>query len=449
MTVRGPFMAMPRSLLRRNVVLMVGVVLAGQAVAGLLVMAFVIQPQVRRMAGLTADMVFVLAHAMDRLPAHDVRTLLMQDPDTGNVLIRFAPPDRHDGSGTGRSRLPNFVERHFIRALSARMHAQGELSWQRGRDDRLWFRLKTAQHMVWVSVTPTSGRSALQTLIYAFVVAFVVAVAAGLWLQRRLDAPLRRLAAQVDAFAPEAVLSRQFPPTLEASGPEEVAAVARAFNRLTQRLAEDEAERSLMLAGVSHDLRTPLTRLRLCLEMMGGGDAEIEATAARQVDRIEVMLEQFLDFARGFADEGVTDCAVAELLRNVVRDCDPLGQSVVDAAPELRAGLRYQAVMRAVGNLLGNALRHGRRPVRLSAWRDTGRLVIEVSDAGDGFDPAHASQLLRPFARGDSARGGDGAGLGLAIAERVAHAHGGALRFALRDGRFCAIMDLPERPPSP
>lgn len=422
---------------------MVGVVLAGQVVAGLLVMALVIQPQVNRIAQLTADMVSALSQAMDGLPETQRQTMLARIESGGKVLIRLHEPARADGQPGLRDRLPNFVERQFIRALSARLAGQGDLKWRRSTDNRLWFRLKMGRQIVWVSVTPPSGRSAMQTLFYAFVVAFLVAAAAGLLLQRRLDAPLRRLAAQVDAFPPDAAKRGQLLPVLETSGPEEVAAVASAFNRLTERLAQDEAERSLMLAGVSHDLRTPLTRLRLCLEMMGGTDAEIESTAARQVDRIEAMLEQFLDFARGFADESATDCHVVELLRSVARDSDALGETEVDVDDSLCATLRGQAVARAVGNLLGNALRHGERPVRLAAHKEGDSLVIEVSDAGEGFDPAHAPQLLQPFARGDSARGGDGAGLGLAIAERVALAHGGSLHFRSRHGRFCAAMEFP------
>lgn len=439
---------LPRSLLRRNVVLMVGVVLAGQVVAGLLVMALVIQPQVNRIAQLTADMISVVTHVMDDLPASQQQIVLAQIQDNGNVLIRLKEPAVSHAQPSLRNRVPNFIERQFIRALTNRLDRAGALVWRRGADDRLWFQLEMGRQTVWISVTPPSGRSALETMLYAFVVAFIVAAAAGLLLQRRLNAPLRRLAAQVDAFVPDAPDRARALPVLEATGPEEIAAVASAFNRLTERLAQDEAERTLMLAGVSHDLRTPLTRLRLCLEMMGGQDAQIEATAARQVDRIEAMLQQFLDFSRGFAQEAVADCNIADLLATVARDCDPLGETQVDVDESLRAHLRYQAVTRAIGNLLVNAVRYGRRPLRLAAHKPANTLVIEVSDAGDGFGSASAEQLLRPFARGDNARGGDGAGLGLAIAERVALAHQGALRFTSRNGRFCAELALPDHGPS-
>lgn len=435
---------LPRSLLRRNVVLMVGVVLAGQVVAGLLVMGLVIGPQVNRIAQLTADMVSVLTRAVEDLPPQRREAMLTRIGGSGNLLIRLDQPPLTSAKRPLRNFLPNFVEREFVRALTKRLEPAHNLSWRRGADDRLWFALRMGARPVWISVTPPAGRSALLTLLYALVAAFIVAAVAGFLLQRRLDAPLRRLATEVDAFAPDASKQGRPLPVLETDGPEEVAAVARAFNRMTARLAEDEAERTLMLAGVSHDLRTPLTRLRLCLEMMGGNDAQMEATATRQVERIEAMLEQFLDYARGFSEEPLRDCDIADMLRTVARDCDPQGQTEVMVDAPVRAELRYQAVGRAIGNLLGNALRHGQRPVRLDARREGGSVMIEVSDAGSGFDAVEAERLMRPFARGDTARGGDGAGLGLSIADRVAKAHGGRVRFSHSDGRFRAILDLPD-----
>jgi two-component system osmolarity sensor histidine kinase EnvZ len=210
---------------------------------------------------------------------------------------------------------------------------------------------------------------------------------------------------------------------------------------MTERLTGQEAERAVMLGGVSHDLRTPLTRLRLCLEMMHGSDAELEATALRQVDWIETMLAQFLDFARGFDAEPLVACDIAELIAQVAADH---GQAAVqiDVQQGLGAILRPNAVARAINNIVTNALRHGAPPVRIEARQYGNRLHIAVSDGGPGIDLAHAQDLARPFARGDAARSGEGAGLGLAIAERVAAAHGGSLGFGRSAGRFTVLLEI-------
>lgn len=421
---------MLHSLLRRNVALMVGVVLLGQVMAGLLIMLLVIGPQVDRVANVTADMVAGLSQVMNDMPAERRAALLVRIEEGGDIAIREGA-----SAPTGPARFPNFIERMFIRSLSNRLAEHHELAWRTGDGNRLWFRLQLGNHDTWISVTPPTRRGAVASLVYALAAALVVALFCGVLLQRRLDAPLRRLALAVDEQGPG-----RLPAPLDTSGPDEVAAVAGAFNRMAERLRRDEAERSLMLAGVSHDMRTPLTRLRLCLEMMQGGDAELDATAARQVDRIEAMLEQFLDFARGFADEPAMPCAIEPLLAGICADYPGVSWQAPDG---LAFVLRRNAVARAVGNLVGNAVRHGAEPVTITARMPGSALELAVCDGGAGIAPDRAAQLMQPFARGDSARGGDGAGLGLAIVERVAAAHGGTFAFTRRDGRFCAVLNLP------
>lgn len=418
-------------LIHRNIALLIGVVLAGQLLAGGLVMLLVIRPQVDRVAHVTSDAIGALSLALAETPPDRRAALLNAINRQGGMTIRPAIDAPSDGI-----RFPNFVERQFIRALADQLTTQERLVWRTDRDARLWVRLQLGGGDYWVSVTPPHTRGAFVSLLLAFCTAFIVAVVGGLALQRRLDQPLRRLALAVDGYAPETV--RQ---PLDTSGPQEVAAVATAFNRMTERLAGQEAERAVMLGGVSHDLRTPLTRLRLCLEMMHGGDVELEATALRQVDRIEAMLTQFLDFARGFDAEPLVACDIAKLIGQVAREYGE-GTVEIDVGPGLSAMLRPNAVGRAIDNLVTNALRHGAPPVRIAAWQSGTRMRIAVSDSGPGIDPGCMQSLIRPFARGDAARSGEGAGLGLAIAERVAAAHDGNLHFDRSAGRFTAQLEI-------
>jgi two-component system osmolarity sensor histidine kinase EnvZ len=197
-----------------------------------------------------------------------------------------------------------------------------------------------------------------------------------------------------------------------------------------------------MLGGVSHDLRTPLTRLRLSLEMIRGDD-ELRNVAVRQVDRIEAMLGQFLDFARGFESETIARTDLAPLLRQVVADCGATDSATISLGDNIVIRTRPHALARAVANLLGNALRHGAAPISLTARIEGDRLGIMVRDAGPGLSADQADAMLRPFARGDSARGGDGAGLGLAIADRAVRAIGGRLHFARDSEGFAVMIDLP------
>lgn len=423
--------AMFDRLIHRNIALLVGVVLAGQLLAGALVMLLVIRPQVERVAHVTSDAIGALSLAMAEMPSDRRATLLNAINGKGGMAIRPASNAPPDGI-----RFPNFVERQFIRALADQLTTQERLVWRTDLDARLWVRLRLGGGEYWVSVTPPHTRGAFASLLLAFCTAFIVAVVGGLALQRRLDQPLRRLALAVDDYGPEMV---QQP--LDTSGPQEVAAVATALNRMTERLAGQEAERAVMLGGVSHDLRTPLTRLRLCLEMMHGSDAELEATALRQVDRIEAMLAQFLDFARGFDAEPLVACDIAKLIGQIAAD-HGVGAVQIDVEQGFSATLRPNAVTRAIDNLVTNALRHGAPPVRIAARQSGSRLRIAVSDGGPGIDQACAQDIIRPFARGDAARTGEGAGLGLAIAERVAAAHGGSLGFDRSAGLFTVLLEI-------
>ena len=230
------------------------------------------------------------------------------------------------------------------------------------------------------------------------------------------------------------------PPPLATDGPDEIARVARSFNAMSARLAAQEAERTFMLAGISHDLRTPLAKLRLELAMVQGITPDAEAAMARQFDRLDTMLTQFLDFARGVDGEPVQEIKVAELL-------DGLSLPVALAGDEaLMVHAPPVALARAISNLVRNAMLYGRAPIiaRLTAEATMARIAIE--DQGDGVPEAVLGTLARPFVRGDAARASDGGtGLGLAIAEHIASGLGGGLTLRNRvGGGFVAELAIPK-----
>jgi two-component system osmolarity sensor histidine kinase EnvZ len=221
---------------------------------------------------------------------------------------------------------------------------------------------------------------------------------------------------------------------LAEEGPRELRTVAKAFNRMANSLESMERERAMVLAGISHDLRTPLSRMRLALEMSG---AESDASEAmiEDIGEIDAIIGQFLDFARG-ANEEKSRQNLGDLLDEVAEHYTRLGKHVsvksdgVAPFPFARMGVR-----RAVGNLVDNALRYAGDEVEVEFKANASRVVIEVRDRGPGIPPGQAERLKRPFTRLDAARSGPaGAGLGLAIVERVARAHGGSLELVPREG---------------
>jgi two-component system osmolarity sensor histidine kinase EnvZ len=220
---------------------------------------------------------------------------------------------------------------------------------------------------------------------------------------------------------------------LAEKGPRELRSVAAAFNRMASDLERIERERAMVLAGISHDLRTPLSRLRLALEMHA--HASDREAMASDVDEIDAVIGQFLDFARG-ADEEKEENELNELLDELAGHYRRIHRQVSFRPGQVPPFLFARtAVRRAVANLIDNALRYAGEPVEVETASDPGRVVIEVRDRGPGIPAGEVERVKRPFTRLEHARSGaGGAGLGLAIVERIARSHRGTLELVAREG---------------
>ena len=220
---------------------------------------------------------------------------------------------------------------------------------------------------------------------------------------------------------------------LAEEGARELRSLAAAFNRMARDLDSMERERAVVLAGISHDLRTPLSRLRLELEMSGAGKSAVEAMTA-DIDEMDAIIGQFLDFARGSEPQARND--LEAVLGELTEHYSRLGRHVEFKGDPLQPfAFARMEVRRAIANLIDNALRYARDPVEVISSKNQTHVVVEVLDRGPGIPQAEAERLKRPFTRLDTARSGPaGAGLGLAIVDRVARAHGGSLELLPREG---------------
>jgi two-component system osmolarity sensor histidine kinase EnvZ len=252
----------------------------------------------------------------------------------------------------------------------------------------------------------------------------------GAWLiASRLSRPLAGL-----AEAARRIGRGDAPAPLAEVGARELRTVQSAFNRMAGDLASMERERAMVLAGISHDLRTPLSRLRLALEMSGAEPAAAQGMNA-DIEEMDQVIGQFLDFARGDGEarEAVAVDALAdEVVAHFAKLDKPVRRTGASGATLAAARM---ALHRALMNLVDNALRYAGGEIEVGTSRRDGHVVLEVLDRGPGIPAGEVGRLKRPFTRLDEARSGQGgAGLGLAIVERVARTHGGRFELVARQG---------------
>ena len=230
--------------------------------------------------------------------------------------------------------------------------------------------------------------------------------------------------------------------------PSEMTEVYRAFNQMAEDVEQAGRERELMLAGVSHDLRTPLTRLRLSLELMGN-HSDLSDDMVRDIEDMDAILDQFLAFIRDGRDEQVEDVDLSDLVREVAAPYNQNEERVqLRLEPIQPFPLRRVSMKRLLNNLIGNALNHAGTEVEVAAYLsgdiNAPYVVLSVMDRGAGIDPSELEAIFNPFTRGDRARGGKGTGLGLAIVKRIAAMHGGNVELRNRpDGGLEARVRLP------
>ena len=279
----------------------------------------------------------------------------------------------------------------------------------------------------------------MMTLLFAVISVTLL----GLWAARALTAPLSSFAKAAESFSLNGAAA-----PLPERGPEEIRSVARALNRMRERITGLIDDRTKMLAAISHDLRTPITRMRLRSEFI-----EDEAHRSRMLDDLDqmrAMLESVLSFLRnGRRLEAMTLADIASTLQLITDQFADMGRKVAyDGPAHAMATVRPDDLHRAVTNLVENAVRFGAEAViRLHVSPD--QLTIDVEDDGPGISDAQKQNMLEPFVRGDEARNMDeaaGFGLGLSITNAIVLAHGGALSLHNRQPHGLVVrMRLPVR----
>lgn len=285
----------------------------------------------------------------------------------------------------------------------------------------IWFRLPL----------PYFGRyQGFWLIVWLFATPILAFMVAALYV-RQLNRPLRLLEIAARRIGRGEAMQQ----IRRTGSPREFLAVTEAFNQMNSNLQQVERERQLLLAGISHDLRTPLTRMRLTAELLGASDRELTEGMIRDIEDMDAILDQFIAFVRDGRDETVDVGDLNEVIREVAAQFESEGAVIRSDLQELPAiSLKRLSLKRLFANLVGNALRHGGGEVDITSGIEQGEIRVMVADRGPGLSEENLQALFQPFARGDSSRGTKGSGLGLAIVKRVVDMHHGRVQLRNRDG---------------
>lgn len=290
----------------------------------------------------------------------------------------------------------------------------------------IWISFNINQDEYWVVIPRLQAERHFpwQWLNWGALVIFL-SLAGAYLIAARINRPLNLLVKAADRIRAGQTAIR-----LPEEGVDELRAVSHTFNQMTESLAMLDSERTLLLAGVSHDLRTPLARLRIAIELLPDEQCgSYKEGMIQDITDMDGIINQFLDFVRGVEGEASQMVDLNDLLKSLYERNLRLGRKVIlKLAPTHLIALRPMAMQRLLGNLIDNAFAYGKGEVILKTKIEAEHILVSVLDNGLGIPESEQARLLRPFERLDTARGNTkGSGLGLAICERIAKLHKGKL----------------------
>jgi two-component system osmolarity sensor histidine kinase EnvZ len=394
--------------------------LMAAAVVGLLMM-----PMARRAAGDLAGLMVLSAQTWSELPPETRPAFEVELANNHVLALRADMPA--EGQDPIHGPYLYFLEEALAEKTGDRLHLVTEVI-----DGQTWY---------WVSLPSGDGRIAvglphdrigtqpLNTMVVSLVGALAMALIAAAWLARRAVGPLARL-----EQAAARVGRGEVPELLPETGPRELATLARRFNAMARQVRELLAARTTLLAGVSHDLRTPLARMRVALALLEKRPTpKLYARLEADIEEMDRLIGNVLDLARGLASEATVDVDLRALLHELAGS----DGRVAVSSPDLRVEVAPLALRRAIGNLIDNARRYGGvAAIDVVAEARAGEVRIGVLDRGPGIPEHQLAAVFEPFHRLDAARSPaiGGAGLGLAIVRQLADANHWQVALTPREG---------------
>ncbi|RUO62988.1 two-component system sensor histidine kinase EnvZ [Pseudidiomarina insulisalsae] len=436
---------LPRSAFARTVALIALLLLINQLVSYIMIGVYVVKPSMQQISSVVAKQVQGII-VLDRwlgersLSAAEKRALAERYTDAvgidGFTLVEA------QANGLANASTYNFLSDQMSQHLAADTEvriSQGDIYyvWIRTESlDGYWLRLRL----------DTFDEARFSPLLFYLILIGGLSVLGGMWFTNWQNRPLKSLEA-----AAAQVGRGEYPDELPERGSTEVIAVTRAFNQMTRGVQQLEQDRALLMAGVSHDLRTPLTRIRLATEMMPASEDYLAEGIISDIDDMNAIIDQFIDYVR-IDTQADNDCEnLNYLVEDVVGHVPESWAAQITVAYQQMPDIPVRAISikRVLLNLLENAERYGNGKISVETGYDAARerVWVTVSDNGEGIPAGQVEHVLQPFTQGDKARASKGSGLGLAIVKRIVERHGGRITFgrSAKLGGLAVRVELPSQ----
>jgi two-component system osmolarity sensor histidine kinase EnvZ len=428
---------LPRTLLARAFLLMVILIVLSFAASVAVFRHVEQEPRARQMAQLVVSVVNLTRAAVLSAAPEWRGALLYELAESEDLLVQMAEPN--DALEALPDRPP--ILREMAEKVRASLGGNTRFAAKRNGVEALWVSFFIGDEEFWVALPKERIEHPVSEvlLIWGSVV-LALALLGAYFIALQVTHPLKRL-----AQAAQDVGRGETPPQpLPERGAQEIVAVSHAFNQMSADLAADERERALVLAGISHDLRTPLARVRLAAEF--SADEALRKGLAADVEQMDTVIQQFLDYARLDEHEAAVPTDLQALVQETAQPFVVQAKSLMlDLPPLPPLAVRPVLLKRALANLLDNAIKYGGGEITVRIVQEGGRVVVEVADRGAGIPAEQRETAKRPFMRLESARSDTtGSGLGLAIVERAARLHGGEFQLeGHAEGGLVAKFVLP------
>ena len=420
----------PRSLLARSF-LIIAVLIVLSLVASVVIFRQVQQePHAKQMAQLVVSVVN-LTRAAVLSAAPEWRSALLAEL-AGSEGLRLHMADSTDVLKP----LPDYPEemRLMMEKVRKRLGGNTRFASERNGEEALWVSFFIGHEEFWIALPKDRFEQPVSEVLLPWsLLVLVLALPGAYFTAQQITRPLKRI-----AQAALQVGQGTWPQPLPETGAQEIVTVSRAINQMSADLAANERERALVLAGISHDLRTPLARVRIAAEL--SADESLREGLVADVEQMDAVIQQFLDYARLDENEARVKTDLKLLIQEVAQQFSAHARKLtLELRDTISVPVRPLLLKRALSNLLDNAIKYGGGEITVRLWREEGNIMITVADHGTGIPHAQHATVKRPFVRLESARSNStGSGLGLAIVERAARLHDG--EFILADNEAGGLL---------